>query len=142
MDKTENTKMSWAKLRNDQDLRQRLSHIRVLLADRDYRTASLMHRILFSFGFRHIEMVTSGEAALESLRTLPFDLIITEWNMAPVDGITLIKAIRMAKDDERIRRDIPIIMLTARTEVDHVQAARDAGINEFVRKPFPNASFR
>lgn len=116
--------------------RERLGRVRVLLADRDSRTATLVHRLLFSFGFRRIDMVTSGEGALANLRQNEYDLIITEWNMVPIDGVTLVKAIRAAKDDQRVRRDIPIIMLTAQSEKDHVVAARDAGITEFVVKPF------
>lgn len=116
--------------------RERLGKVRVLLADRDNRTATLVHRILFSFGFRNIEVVTSGEDALEALRRKPYDLIITEWNMTPIDGVTLVKEIRKARDDNRIRRDIPIIMLTAQAEIDNVREARDAGITEFIVKPF------
>jgi two-component system chemotaxis response regulator CheY len=122
------------KLRREK--RERLGNVRVLLADRDVRTATLVNRILFSFGFRHIDMVTSGEEVLDVLRRRPYDLIITEYNMTPTDGIALVREIRNARDDNRIRRDIPIIMLTAYAERDHVEAARDAGISEFIVKPF------
>ena len=126
----------WAKLRNDQDLRDRLGKLRVLLADRDQRTASLVHRILYSFGFRKVDMALSGEHALRLLYGVRYDLIITEWHMAPISGLELVHAIRRAKDDDRLARDIPIIMLTAFSEAENVQAARDAGISEFLRKPF------
>ena len=116
--------------------RERLARVRVLLADRDNRTATLVHRILFSFGFRRIDLVTSGEEALAHLRENQYDLIITEWNMSPIDGVTLVKEIRTARADKRIRRDIPIIMLTALADRDHVEAARDAGITEYIIKPF------
>ena len=116
--------------------RDRLGEVRVLLADRDSRTATLVQRILFSFGFRKIDLVINGEDALENLRRKPYDLIITEWNMTPTDGVLLVKAIRQARDDKRIRRDIPIIMLTAQAEMDNVKVARDAGITEFIVKPF------
>lgn len=118
------------------DQRARLAAVKVLVADRDARTASLVHSVLFSFGFQTIELATSGNAALEALRTHKFDLIITEWNLAPVDGVELVKAIRSAKNDLRLRRDIPIIMLTAKADMDSVQVARDAGITEFMVKPF------
>lgn len=118
------------------DLRKRLSKLRVLLADRDVRTAGLVQGILQNFGFTRIEIVTNGEDALRELRSQPYDLIITEWNMHPVDGLTLVRAIRTAKDDARLRRDIPILMLTANAEAENVAAARDIGITEFVRKPF------
>jgi CheY-like chemotaxis protein len=116
--------------------RQRLSKLKVLVADRDNRTASLVQGILFSFGFRNMDVVTSGESALTLLRSRPYDIIITEWNMVPVDGVRLVKAIRRAKDDARIPRDIPIIMLTARADKESIYMARDAGITEFVAKPF------
>lgn len=122
--------------KEEREKRNRLAQVRVLLADRDLRTAKLVYKILFSFGFRAIEMVNSGDEALDRLKSMPFDLIITEWNMTPVDGVMLVKGIRAARDDNRIRRDIPIIMLTAHAEQHNVEAARDAGINEFLVKPF------
>lgn len=122
--------------RQRREKRERLGRVRVLLADRDSRTATLVHRIMFSFGFRTIDMVTSGEQALEHLKRKPYDLIITELTMTPVDGLELVKAIRSARDDKRIRRDIPILMLTAHAEKDNVESARDAGITEFIVKPF------
>jgi two-component system chemotaxis response regulator CheY len=118
------------------DKRERLSLLKVLVADRDHRTASLVQRVLFSFGFRTLDVTTSGESVLSLLRSRPYDIIITEWNMQPVDGLALVNAIRTAKDDQRIPRDIPIIMLTARADKDSVIAARDAGITEFLAKPF------
>lgn len=118
------------------DKRDRLSELRVLLADRDSRTATLVHRILFSFGFRQIDAVTNGDLALKLLRSKHYDLIITELSMQPTDGVRLVREIRTAREDKRIRRDIPIIMLTAQGERDNVEVARDAGINEFVLKPF------
>lgn len=130
------TKLSIANRSDDRELRERMSRVRVLIADRDIRTASLVQRIIFSFGIRSIEMTTDGEEALELLKSRPFDFLITEWNMHPFDGIALVKTIRAAREDKRIRRDIPIIMLTASAELDNVEIARDAGISEFVAKPF------
>jgi DNA-binding response OmpR family regulator len=118
------------------DRRERLSKLCVMVADRDYRTASLVQRILFSFGFRNLDITTNGESALTLLRSRPYDILITEWNMNPVDGVALIKAIRTAKEDARIARDIPIIMLTAQADIHSVSEARDAGVTEFVVKPF------
>ena len=116
--------------------RDRLAKLCVMVADRDFRTASLVQRILFSFGFRNLDITTNGESALALLRARPYDIIITEWNMTPLDGVALIRAIRGAKDDKRIPRDIPIIMLTGRTDIESVSLARDAGVTEFLAKPF------
>ena len=113
--------------------RDRLAQLQVLLADRDTRAALLVHRLMFSLGFRRIDVATSGEEALALLSGNRYDLIITEWNMHPVDGMALVKAIRTARDAQS---DIPILMLTAETEVEKVKAARDVGVTEFMVKPF------
>ncbi len=118
------------------DPRQRFAGVCVLVADRDVRISGLVKRVLRSFGFLQIEVVNSGEGALNKLRQEKFDLIITEWHMQPVNGVDLARAIRMAKDEQRLRRDIPIIMLTARGQKESVEEARDAGVNEFLVKPF------
>lgn len=118
------------------DRRSRLAKLNVLIADRDRRIASLVQRVLLSFGFRNMDVAESGEDALYALRTRRYDILITEWNMEPVDGLAIVRAIRAAKDDARMPRNIPIIMLTARADFDSVQVARDAGITEFVAKPF------
>ena len=122
--------------RDDVDRRSRLGKLKVLVADRDRRTALLVKRILFMLGFRDLDIATNGEEALDFLGERPYDMIITEWNMEPIDGLTLVKAIRKAQVNARIRRDIPIVMLTAQADVDSVVVARDAGITEFVAKPF------
>lgn len=120
----------------DMDLRDRLAALNVMVADRDHRTAALVQGLLFSFGFRHMDVTTNGESALALLKSRPYDILITEWNMMPMDGVSLVKAIRRAKRDERIPKEIPIIMLTARADMQSVEVARDAGISEFVAKPF------
>lgn len=114
----------------------RFAGVRVLIADRNGRTASLVRSVLFSFGFRTITLATDSDSALQLLGKERFDFIITEWTLKAGDGIALVKAIRAAKDHQRLRRDIPIIMLTARSEPSAVQHARDAGITEFLVKPF------
>lgn len=129
-------KVAFPPVVHEVDLRERLALVRVLVADRDHRTASLVQRILFSFGFRNMDVTTSGESALALLKSRPYDILITEWNMVPIDGVALVKAIRSAQHDKRIPRDIPILMLTARADKDSVSVARDAGITEFVVKPF------
>lgn len=130
------TKLSIIDREDERELRERMAHVRVLVADRDLRTATLVQKVLFAFGMRAIEIATDGEQALEYLKSRPYDFLVTEWNMHPFDGLALVKTIRAAREDKRIRRDIPIIMLTAKAEINSVEAARDAGITEFVVKPF------
>lgn len=116
--------------------RGRFSSVPILVADRDIRTAALVQRVLAAFGFTKSEIVVNGQEAIEKLQEAPFDIVITEWNMDQVTGIDMIKGIRGDKKNKRFRRDIPIIMLTAHGEKDSVEQARDAGVTEFVVKPF------
>lgn len=118
------------------DKRNRFEQTRVLVADRDMRIAEIVRRVLFNFGFRRVDVIDSGEAALEALDNNSYELLITEWSMSPVDGISLVRAIRRAKQAKRLRRDIPVIMLTGKAEKPDVEEARDAGITEFLVKPF------
>jgi two-component system chemotaxis response regulator CheY len=118
------------------DRRARLFPLRVLLADQDQRTADLVRRVLYNFGFRKIDVVLNADDVLRLLRTYRYELLICESRLRGGDGKSVIKKIRSMKDNKRVRRDVPIIMLTADSDADHVRLARDAGINEFVKKPF------
>lgn len=118
------------------DLSLRLGKIKVLVIDRDARTASLVTSVLRAFGFTHIEVATNGEQVVEAMKQKPFDLIITEWHLAAETGVQLVRAVRLSQQNYILRRDVPIIMLTARSDRDAVRAARDAGITEFLAKPF------
>lgn len=118
------------------DQRYKFAKLQILLVDSDVRAAQLVKTILMSFGIRKIDLVFSGEEALQALRTRRVDLLITERVLEPTSGLALVKAIRGAKGDRLLRHDMPIIMLTAHSAIDEVKAARDVGITEFVAKPF------
>ncbi len=118
------------------DLGQRLGQVKVLVVDRDARTASLVTAVLRAFGFHRIEVATTAEAVVEAMKDKPYDLIITEWHLAANSGVTLVRALRKVKQEPGMRRDVPIIMLTAQSDAAAVKAARDAGITEFLAKPF------
>ena len=118
------------------DLSERLGKIKVLVVDRDARTASLVTAVLRAFGFTHIEVAKNADEVLEAMRQKPFELIITEWHLPKESGVQLVRAVRSAAQNRIMRRDVPIIMLTAQSDVEAVRQARDAGITEFLAKPF------
>lgn len=118
------------------DLSERLGKIKVLVVDRDARTASLVTSVLRAFGFTHIEVATNAEEVIEAMRHKPFELIITEWHLAKESGVQLVRAVRSTAQNRIMRRDVPIIMLTARSDLEAVRQARDSGITEFLAKPF------
>lgn len=111
-----------------------LANIRVLIADDDKRIALIVRQVLENLGFKEIHMARDGEKALSILTADGVDMLITDWQMAPMDGISLVKYLRTSEDSPN--RFIPIIMLTGNAEREHVELARDAGVTEFVVKPF------
>ncbi len=110
-----------------------LANIKVLVADDDHRIAHIIRQILESLGFKEIRIARDGAYALRVLNSERIDMLITDWQMSPMDGISLVKFLR---SDESPNRFMPIIMLTGNAEREHVEVARDAGVTEFTVKPF------
>lgn len=111
-----------------------LAQIGVLIADDDRRIALVVRKLLKSLGFSAIHVARDGKQALKLLESERIDMIITDWQMSPMDGISLVKHLRTARNSPN--RFLPIIMLTGNAERSHVETARDVGITEFVTKPF------
>jgi two-component system chemotaxis response regulator CheY len=104
----------------------------VLIVD-DYGTMRrIMRNLLGQIGFAHIDEAADGAGALEKLRERSFDLVISDWQMEPMSGLDLLKAMRA---DVRFRH-LPFIMITAANTTENVVAAKAAGVNNYVVKPF------
>jgi len=116
------------------DLSSRLATIGVLIADDDRRISIIIRKVLESLGFKNIFLANDGSKALDIIKTQRIDMLITDWHMSPMDGISLVKYLR--RSDDSPNRFLPIIMLTGNVEREHVETARDNGITEFVIKPF------
>jgi two-component system, chemotaxis family, chemotaxis protein CheY len=85
-----------------------------------------------------LQNVTIREAAdpiiaIETLRTCPVELVITDLAMPNMDGIAFARHIRSGA--EGIDKFLPIIMVTGHTEMSRIHEARDAGVNEVLAKP-------
>lgn len=104
----------------------------VLVVD-DYRTMiRIVRGLLEQLGFRNIDDAADGAQALEKIQQGDYGLILSDWNMAPMTGYDLLKAVRA---DPRTR-DIPFVMVTAEAKAENVVAARQAGVNNYIIKPF------
>ena len=104
----------------------------VLVVD-DYGTMRrIMRNLLGQIGFVHVEEAVDGSSALELLRGRNFDLVISDWNMEPMSGLELLKAVRA---DARFQH-LPFIMITAANKADNVVAAKMAGVSNYIVKPF------
>lgn len=107
----------------------------VLIVD-DYKTMlRIIRNLLRQIGFNNVDEASDGATALQKLRRDTFGLIISDWNMEPMTGLQLLKEVRA---DEKLR-GTPFIMVTAESKTENVIAAKKAGVNNYIVKPF-NAS--
>lgn len=110
-----------------------LRRLQFLVVDDNAAMRSIIRNILKELQVETIREAQDGAEALSLLRELTFDMVITDWNMKPMNGLQFVRSIRLSKDSPN--RYIPIIMVTAYTELGQVVTARDAGITEFLAKP-------
>jgi two-component system chemotaxis response regulator CheY len=104
----------------------------VLVVD-DYKTMiRIVRGLLEQLGFRNIDDAPDGVAALEKVRQGNYGLILSDWNMTPMTGYELLKAVRA---DPRTAAT-PFVMVTAEVKTENVVLARQAGVNNYIIKPF------
>lgn len=115
-------------------LASRLGGIPVLIADSDTPIATLVRDVLKSVGFSNVRIAKDGREALDILVNQSVDLLITDWRMENMDGVSLMRFLR--SDPASPNRFLPIIMLTGKAERRDVEEARDAGVTEYMVKPF------
>ncbi len=110
-----------------------LTELSIVLVDDDDNIRWLLRSVLLELGIRDIEESKEGaDGYLKVLQKRP-DVLITNWEMDP-NGIDLVAKIRTAKDSPN--HFLPVIMVSAHSELERVLQARDAGVNEFLAKPF------
>ena len=107
---------------------------KVLLVEDNTPMLNLLRGVLQSFGIGTIITSTDGFDAFEKFCHINPDLVITDWMMSPCDGIELGQKIR--NDPRSPNRYVPIILMTGFSEKQRVFNSRDAGITEFLVKPF------
>ncbi len=104
-----------------------------MVLDDNHHMINLVKTILHGFGIKDVLEAHDAVEAFEILRNSPVDFIIVDYAMAPLNGIEFVNLVRTADDSPA--PFVPIIMLTAYSERSKVEAARDAGVNEFCAKP-------
>ena len=107
-------------------------NMNILIVD-DYKTMlRIIENLLKQLGFKNILQATDGAAALQVLQTAPVGMVISDWNMQPMTGLQLLKEVR-ASDK---LKTTPFIMITAESKTENVVAAKEAGVNNYIVKPF------
>ena len=106
--------------------------IPVLIVD-DYNTMiRIIRNLLRQLGFEDIDDALDGTAALAKMRSKRYGLVISDWNMEPMTGYDLLREVRA--DPELAAT--PFIMVTAESKTENVIAAKKAGVNNYIVKPF------
>jgi two-component system, chemotaxis family, chemotaxis protein CheY len=107
-------------------------NMNVLVVD-DYQTMlRILRNLLSQLKFTNIQEATDGSAALQKLRADKFGLIVSDWNMEPMTGLDLLREVR---GDPNLKH-IPFIMVTAERKPDNIIAAKEAGVSNYIVKPF------
>ena len=105
----------------------------VLIVD-DYQTMlRIIKNLLGQLGFKKIDEATDGSAALELMKNKTYGLVISDWNMEPMTGLDLLKNVRANNDNNQ---KVPFIMITAESKTENVIAAKQAGVDNYIVKPF------
>lgn len=114
--------------------------LKVLVVEDNQHMRVLLRSLLNSLGIREICEAGSGQAALELLQEKKCDLVLSDLAMKPMDGLRFTRELRQSERSPN--PFIPIIMVTGHTEKHRVEAARDAGVTEFLAKPItPHSLF-
>jgi len=110
----------------------------ILVVD-DYNTmVRIIRNLLRQLGFTDVDDAADGSAALTKMHDRKYGLVISDWNMEPMTGYELLKEVRASPDFS----NTPFIMITAESKTENVIAAKKAGVNNYIVKPFNAATLK
>lgn len=107
---------------------------KIMLVDDSAALRGALRSILSSLGANQLTEAGDAGEALGALSCEGIDLLITDWKMAPLDGLALVRAVRAGQS--AAAKDIPIVMLTSYTDARYEAEAMRAGVTCFLPKPF------
>ena len=110
----------------------------ILVVD-DYQTmVRIIRNLLKQLGFENVDDASDGNAAIAKMRDKKYGLVISDWNMEPMTGYELLRQVR----NEDAISETPFIMVTAESKTENVIAAKKAGVNNYIVKPFNAATLK
>ena len=112
------------------------TNMKVLLVDDFSTMRKIVRNILGQLGIKNVDEADDGSTALPKLKQNKYDIVISDWNMPKMTGLDLLKAVRA---DENLK-SLPFLMVTAEALKDNIVAAAQAGISDYVVKPFTAAT--
>ena len=110
--------------------------MRVLVADDSGIMRKIIIRSLNACGVSEIVEAANGKDGLAAFQAGPVDIVLTDWNMPEMSGLELLKAIRASGSD------VPVIMITTEGEKSSVIEAIQAGVTDYLCKPFEQEDLR
>lgn len=107
-------------------------NMEILIVDDMKSMLQIIESILNQLGFRKIDKASNGEQALARLKEKKYNLVLSDWNMEPMSGLDLLKQIRA----DAALKTLPVILITAESKPENILAAKQAGVNNYIVKPF------
>ncbi|MDM7273736.1 chemotaxis response regulator CheY [Sulfurihydrogenibium azorense] len=108
------------------------SDAKILTVDDMATMRKIIKSLLTQLGYTNVDEAENGKEALAKLKQQKYDLVLLDWNMPEMDGITLLQEIRKDPD----LKNIPVIMVTAEAKKENVLQAIQTGANNYIVKPF------
>ena len=109
--------------------------MKILIVDDFATMRRILKNILKQLGFSNITEADDGTVALEELKNNAFDIVISDWNMPKMSGLDLLKAVRAGEAGDGHAK-VPFLMVTAEAQKQNVIEAVQAGVSNYVVKPF------
>jgi len=107
-------------------------NMKIMVVDDMSTMRRIVKNLLKQLGFGNVEEAENGQEALNKLRADKYGFVVSDWNMPVMSGIELLRAIR---GDETLK-SIPVLMVTAEAQKENIIEAVQAGVSNYVVKPF------
>jgi len=108
------------------------TEMKILVVDDFPTMRRIVRSTLKQLGFQAFTEASDGNEAFEVLKSGGIDFVVTDWNMPNMTGLDLLKAIR----GHEVLKDMPVLLVTAEADKENVIQAAQAGVNNYIVKPF------
>ncbi len=112
--------------------------LKFLVVDDFSTMRRIVRNLLKELGFTNVEEAVDGAAALSKLRQGGFEVVVSDWNMPNMDGLSLLQTMRA----DAALKSLPFLMITADAKKENIAAAVQAGASSCIAKPFTAATLQ